>query len=125
MDIMQKKIISLKSKELHFTKDEKKPRLFLRKPRFIIYLQQYYNFSYNFSFNINFKKLKYIIGQSSPSMLCHDNHSTLQYISNFTAITIYYINTNGILDELACENISSNMKTSLLLWLHNKSLLSD
>lgn len=65
------------------------------------------------------------MGQLSPTMLCHDNHSTLQYISNSTSITIYYINTKGTLDELARENISSNVKTSLLLWLHNKTLLSE
>ena len=37
----------------------------------------------------------------------------------------YYINTNEIPGELSRENlISSHMKISPLLWLHNKSLLS-
>ena len=38
---------------------------------------------------------------------------------------IYYINTNEIPGELSRENlISSHVKISLLLWLHNKSRLS-
>ena len=37
----------------------------------------------------------------------------------------YYINTNEIPGELSCENvISSHVKMSPLLWLHNKSRLS-
>ena len=37
----------------------------------------------------------------------------------------YYINTNEIPGELSCENlISSHVKISPLLWLHNKSCLS-
>ena len=40
-------------------------------------------------------------------------------------ISLYYINTNEIPDELSWENmISSHVKISLLLWLHNKSHLS-
>ena len=39
--------------------------------------------------------------------------------------TPYYINTNEIPDELSRENlISSHVKISPLLWLHNKSRLS-
>ena len=38
----------------------------------------------------------------------------------------YYINTNEIPAELSRENmISSHVKISLLLWLHNKSRLSQ
>ena len=38
----------------------------------------------------------------------------------------YYINTNEIPSKLSHENlISSHVKISPLLWLHNKSLLSD
>ena len=38
---------------------------------------------------------------------------------------IYYINTNEIPGELSRENlISSHVKISPLLWLHNKSRLS-
>ena len=37
----------------------------------------------------------------------------------------YYINTNEIQGELSCKNlISSHVKISPLLWLHNKSHLS-
>ena len=40
-------------------------------------------------------------------------------------ITIYYINANEIPGELSRENlISSHVKISPLLWLHNKSHLS-
>ena len=40
-------------------------------------------------------------------------------------ITLYYINTNEIPGELSRENlISSHVKISPLLWLHNKSCLS-
>ena len=40
-------------------------------------------------------------------------------------ITTYYINTNEIPGELLCKNlISSQVKISPLLWLHNKSHLS-
>ena len=40
-------------------------------------------------------------------------------------IQIYYINTNEIPSELSCENlISSRVKISLLLWLHDKLHLS-
>ena len=39
---------------------------------------------------------------------------------------IYYINTNEIPCELSRENmISSHVKISMLLWLHNKSHLSQ
>ena len=39
---------------------------------------------------------------------------------------IYYINTNEIPSELSRENlISSHVKISPLLWLHNKPHLSD
>ena len=39
--------------------------------------------------------------------------------------TIHYINTNEIPGELSGENfISSRVKISPLLWLHNKSRLS-
>ena len=39
--------------------------------------------------------------------------------------TIYYLNTNEIPSELSRENlISSHVKISPLLWLHNKSRLS-
>ena len=38
----------------------------------------------------------------------------------------YYINTNEIPGELSRENmISSHVKISTLLWLHNKSCLSQ
>ena len=46
--------------------------------------------------------------------------------SRFTQFTkaIYYINTNEIPGELSRENIiSSHVKRSPLLWLHNKSRL--
>ena len=49
-------------------------------------------------------------------------------------IIFYYINTNEIPSELLCKNLissqcennmlSSHMKISPLLWLHNKSCLS-
>ena len=83
------KIISLqKGKQLSFllkTEDSHSTK------NFIIYSYQYYNFSHSFCYDINFNELKYIIDQLSPTMLCHDNHSTiLQYIRNFTVITIYY-----------------------------------
>ena len=40
-------------------------------------------------------------------------------------IILYYINTNEIPGELARENLlSSHVKISPLLWLHNKSRLS-
>ena len=39
-------------------------------------------------------------------------------------IPFYYVNTSEIPSELSCENfISSHVKISLSLWLHNKSRL--
>ena len=47
----------------------------------------------------------------------------LMFLQKFTLL--YYINTNEIPGELSCENlISSHVKISPLLWLHNKSRLS-
>ena len=41
-------------------------------------------------------------------------------------LDFYYINTNEIPGELSCENntLSSHVKISPLLWLHNKWRLS-
>ena len=53
---------------------------------------------------------------------------SLAFIMRFKAtrkwrITLYYINTNEIPGELSRENISSHVKRSRLLWLHDTSRL--
>ena len=50
---------------------------------------------------------------------------TIVWFNFLSKMMFYYINTNEIPGELSRENlISSHVKISPLLWLHNKSLLS-
>ena len=58
----------------------------------------------------------------------------LYLLEDLYTITFYYINTNEIPSQLSRENLisshvkitlSSHVKTSSLLWLHNKPYLSD
>ena len=58
-------------------------------------------------------------------LLC--SHAKRNFVSSLVQVisSIFYINTNEIPGELLRENlISSHVKISPLLWLHNKSCLS-
>ena len=57
---------------------------------------------------------------------CIQKHMAFGWLSERSDIYIYCINTNEIPRELSRENlISSHVKISPLLWLHNKLHLSD
>ena len=59
-------------------------------------------------------------------LLC--SHPKRNFVSLLGQVisSIFYINTNEIPGELLCENlISSHVKISPLLWLHNKLCLSQ
>ena len=63
------------------------------------------------------KKKKYVNGLTRLISSHLDRTSLVNKI-------FYYMNTNEIPGELSCDNmISSNVKRSPLLWLHNKSRL--
>ena len=62
---------------------------------------------------------------SGGSRLKRDTHKMITNNNKKLNNSFYYINTNEIPGELSRENlISSHVKISPLLWLHNKSRLS-